>query len=130
MAWRLTTPPLHLKITRGTISWFSPLPYHPLSSCQIFKPLISALTGFHDCGLVTRWAQLLITSNYYLPSAPKVFSHPHASAKMQVPKVPFSIASEIRTWDGCSQTLKILVNLTFLGFLMQKFYPVLFSFHG
>ena len=36
-----------------------------------FLPLISAPTGFHDWGLVTRWAQLLITSNYYLPSTPK-----------------------------------------------------------
>ena len=29
-----------------------------------FLPLISAPTGFHDWGLVTRRAQLLITSNY------------------------------------------------------------------
>ena len=25
-------------------------PYYPLSSCQVFLPLISALTGFHDWG--------------------------------------------------------------------------------
>ena len=47
---------------------FSPLPYHPLSSCQIFLPPISAPTGSHYWGLVTTWAQPLITSNYYLPS--------------------------------------------------------------
>ena len=40
-------------------------------SCQIFLPLISAQPGFHDWGLVTRWAELLITSNYYLPSTLK-----------------------------------------------------------
>ena len=38
---------------------------------DIFLPLISAPTGFHDWGLVTRWAWLLITSNCYLPSTPK-----------------------------------------------------------
>ena len=48
-------------------SFFSPLTCYPLSSCQIFKPLISALTGFHDRALVTRWAPLLITFSYYLP---------------------------------------------------------------
>ena len=36
-----------------------------------FLPLISAPTDFHDWDLVTRRAQLLITSNYYLPSTPK-----------------------------------------------------------
>ena len=36
-----------------------------------FLPNISPPTGFHDEALVTRWAQLLITSNYYLPSPPK-----------------------------------------------------------
>ena len=37
------------------------------SSCQtFFMPLISTPTGFNDCGLLTRWAQLL-TFNYYLP---------------------------------------------------------------
>ena len=36
-----------------------------------FLPLISAPTGFHNWGLVTRWAQLLITSNYLLPSSRK-----------------------------------------------------------
>ena len=45
--------------------------YNPLSFCQIFLPLISAMIGFHDKGLVTAWAQLLITSNYYLPSSSK-----------------------------------------------------------
>ena len=48
-----------------------PLPYYPLSSCQIFLPLISTPTGFHDWGLVTRWAQLLSTSSNYLPSKSK-----------------------------------------------------------
>ena len=48
--------------------FFSLLPYYPLSSCHIFLPLISALTDFCDWGLVTRRAQLLITSNFYLPS--------------------------------------------------------------
>ena len=42
--------------------FLSPLPYYPLSSWQIFLPLILAPTGFHDWGLVTRWAQQLITS--------------------------------------------------------------------
>ena len=41
--------------------------FSPARSCL---PLISALTGFHNWGLVTRWAQLLITSNCYLPSTP------------------------------------------------------------
>ena len=36
-----------------------------------FLPLISTPTGFQDHGLVTRWAQLLITSSYNLPSTPK-----------------------------------------------------------
>ena len=34
-------------------------------------PLISAPTGIYDWGLVTRWAQLLIISNFYLPSISK-----------------------------------------------------------
>ena len=38
---------------------------------QTFLPLISVLTSFHDWGLVTRWALLLITSNYNLPSKSK-----------------------------------------------------------
>ena len=42
-----------------------------------FLPFISALTGFHDWGLVARWDQLLITSNYYLPSTPKDQSMNH-----------------------------------------------------
>ena len=44
-------------------------PLHAFLLSDLFLPLISALTGFHDWGLVTRWAQLLITSN--LPSTPK-----------------------------------------------------------
>ena len=40
-------------------------------SYQIFLPLISAPTGSLEWGLVTRWAQLLITSNYYQPNTPK-----------------------------------------------------------
>ena len=36
-----------------------------------FLPLISASTGFHKWGLVTRRAQLLITSNYHLPRTSK-----------------------------------------------------------
>ena len=35
---------------------------YPLSSHQTLMPPISALTGSFDWGLVTRWAQLLITS--------------------------------------------------------------------
>ena len=42
--------------------------FHPV---RPFLPLISAPTGFHDWDLVTRWAQLLITSNYFLPSKEK-----------------------------------------------------------
>ena len=38
---------------------------------NLYVPLISAPTGFHNRGLVARWAQLLITSNYYLPNIPK-----------------------------------------------------------
>ena len=53
------------------VNFFSPLPYYPLSSCQIFLPLISAPTGFHVSDLVTKWAELLITSNYYLPNTLK-----------------------------------------------------------
>ena len=41
------------------LSNFFPLPFPPV---RPFLPLISAPTGFHDWGLVTRWAQLLITS--------------------------------------------------------------------
>ena len=51
--------------------FFSPLPYYPLPSCQIFLPLIFRPTGFHDWGLVARWAQLQITTKYYLPSTLK-----------------------------------------------------------
>ena len=48
-----------------------PVFFHfPLYSLQ-FLSLISALTCFHSWGLLTKWAQLLITSNYYLPSTPK-----------------------------------------------------------
>ena len=36
-----------------------------------FLTLIFAPTGFHNWGLATRWAQPLITSNYYLPSTTK-----------------------------------------------------------
>ena len=36
-----------------------------------FLSLISTLTCFQTWGLVTKRAQLLITSNYYLPSTPK-----------------------------------------------------------
>ena len=39
-------------------------PYYRVSSSQISLPLISTLTGFHDWVQVTRWVQLLITSNY------------------------------------------------------------------
>ena len=52
----------------STSLWTSIPPVRP------FLPPISALTGFHDWDLVTRWAQLLITSNYYLPSTPKDWS--------------------------------------------------------
>ena len=45
--------------------------FNLLSSVRPFLQLTSALTGFHVWGLVTRWAQLLITSNYYLPSTLK-----------------------------------------------------------
>ena len=36
-----------------------------------FLPFISAPTGLHYWGLVTKWALLLITSHYYLPSSHK-----------------------------------------------------------
>ena len=51
--------------------FFPPLPYNPLSPVRSFLLLISAPTCFHDCGLVTRWGRLLITSNVYLPSTQK-----------------------------------------------------------
>ena len=35
---------------------YSTFPNYLLSSSQIFLPLISAPTSFHDWGLVTRWA--------------------------------------------------------------------------
>ena len=55
--------------------FFFPLPFLPaFLLSDLFLPLISAPTGSHDCGLVTRWAQLLITSSYYLPSTPKDWS--------------------------------------------------------
>ena len=40
----------------------------PFPAVRHFLHLISTLTGFHQWGLVTRWTQLLITSNYYLLS--------------------------------------------------------------
>ena len=54
-----------------TKCFFPPFLTTRFSSCQIFLPLISAPTGFHDRGLVTRWAQLLITSNDFLPITSK-----------------------------------------------------------
>ena len=60
-----------LKFVRSALLFFS-TSLLPTFHCQIFfLPLISVLTGFHNWGLVTRWAQLLITSTYYLPSTPK-----------------------------------------------------------
>ena len=51
--------------------FFSSYPSTLFPTVRPFLPLISAPTGFYDWGLVTRWAQLLLTSNYYLPSTPK-----------------------------------------------------------
>ena len=48
-----------------------PLLYYPLSPARSVLPLISAQTGFLDWGLVTRWAQLLITSNNITYLAPE-----------------------------------------------------------
>ena len=39
-----------------------PLPFLPALLLSDLLAFISALTGFHNWGLVTRWAQLLITS--------------------------------------------------------------------
>ena len=47
--------------------YFFPCPNHPLSPARSFLPLISAPTGFPAWGLVTRWVQLLITANYFIP---------------------------------------------------------------
>ena len=44
--------------------------HFPSFPARSFLPLISTPTGFHDWGLATKWAQLLITSNYYQPSTP------------------------------------------------------------
>ena len=44
------------------LTFFFLFPYYPVSFRQTFLPLISAPTGFLDRGLVTRRAQLLITS--------------------------------------------------------------------
>ena len=68
--WMPSWPPARISVLRS--QWiFSPLVYYPLSSSHIFLPLISSKTGFHVCGLVTRWAQLLMTSYNYLPSPSK-----------------------------------------------------------
>ena len=57
-----------------------------------FGPPISAPTGFHDWGLETRWAQLLITSSYYLPSTPKDQSTMRAEQVNHVLKLAFLVA--------------------------------------
>ena len=59
------------KVIPMFLCFFLHLPNYLLYSCQIFLPLISVPTGFNDWGLVTRWAQLMITINYYLPSKSK-----------------------------------------------------------
>ena len=53
---------------------FFRFPFLPAFLCQSFLAFISVLTGFHDWGLVTRWAQLLITYDYSLPSTSKDLS--------------------------------------------------------
>ena len=64
-SWRLVQKKLQRTYfpSNYSLRTFLPLLPHFLSSCQIFLPLISAPTGFHDWGLITRWAELLITSN-------------------------------------------------------------------
>ena len=53
------------------LNWLLFLSTLQLLPARSFLPLISALTGFCDWSSVTRWAQLLITSNYNLPITPK-----------------------------------------------------------
>ena len=43
------------------LQFFSTSVFYLLFLCQTFLAFISAPTGFYDWGLVTRWAQLLIT---------------------------------------------------------------------
>ena len=43
------------------IDFFSTSLFYPLFLCQTFLAFISAPTGFHNWGLVTGWARLLIT---------------------------------------------------------------------
>ena len=44
------------------VGLFFPLPFSTHFLCQSFLAFISAPTGFHNWGLVTKWTQLLITS--------------------------------------------------------------------
>ena len=61
-AWRIApTSPIFIP----------PLPFCPLSSCQTFLATHFCTDWLSHLGLVTRCAQLLITSKYYLPSVPK-----------------------------------------------------------
>ena len=61
---------VRVRVVRGAVrSWRDREEIYALlatlfPSASPFFPLISALTGFHDRGLVTGWALLLITSNY------------------------------------------------------------------
>ena len=52
-------------------------PFYPLSSCQTFLASHFHI-DWHYSGSITRWAQLLITSKYYLPSTQKVQSRKRA----------------------------------------------------
>ena len=54
----------------------------PSSPARSSLPL--APTGFQDLGLATRWAQLLITFNYYLPSTLKDQSTTRAELTVQL----------------------------------------------
>ena len=75
-------PGENIKETCWPLIWsyfiFFPLPYCPLFPARSPLSLISAPTGSHNWGLETRWAQLLITSNYFLSSKPKVRSRMRA----------------------------------------------------
>ena len=93
-------------------SFFPPLPYNPLSHAKYFLPLISAITGFHDLGLETRWTQLLITSNYYLPQ--------------QHMKDQSTMRAENNTGCGVISATKhdfcLFLTITFYSLNIEKFY--------
>ena len=95
-------------------------PYCPLSPARSFLPLISAPTGFHNWDLVTRWAQLLITSNYYLPSTPKYRSTMRAELsellQIEVVGVIFGTHKARSRWEITQPGLELKSDITYASF--------------